>query len=86
MTESSPASDAPVVAAPVAPPPQKPSNMTRGNITGKVPLMPVKHRGRARGGRKVKAAKLSSDQKKHVGQLKKSGLISDRAASQHGLR
>jgi hypothetical protein len=56
------------------------SNVSHANITGKVPQKITKRRGGKR-----KAVKLSSDQRRHVKQLTKSGQISPRAAASHGL-
>lgn len=57
--------------------------LTHANVTGKVPAIfkrSVRHRRKGKG-----KAKLSSDQKRNVGRLQRQGLISQRAAIQHGL-
>jgi hypothetical protein len=59
------------------------SNVTRANITGKVPQS-VK-RPRRGGSRKAKPARLSGDHRKHAGALAKRGMISPQAAASHGL-
>lgn len=56
-----------------------PVNLTRASVVGKVP-------GRGKGGGPApKAGKLQAHQRHHVKKLKKSGLISERAAHRHGL-
>lgn len=73
----------------IAPPPATPapplpaSNVTRANITGKVPDAAKPHRGRS--GRGGKRARLSGDKRKHASQLIKGGIISSTAAAKSGL-
>lgn len=59
---------------------EKPANLTRANVTGKVPMIskPMRH------GRR-KAVRMSASKKRHVGSLKKTGVISERAAASHKL-
>lgn len=59
---------------------EKPANMTRGNVTGKVPKLAK------RGLRGRKLGKLSPDRKKHVGHLQQRGVISASAAAKSGLK
>lgn len=58
----------------------RPANLTRAGVTGKVPQRAIRPR---RAGKKVK---MASHQKRHVGQLQKHGQISAKAAAQTGLR
>jgi len=56
-----------------------PINLTRASVVGKVPGRGKSH------GPPPKAKHLAPHQKHHVKKLKKSGLISERAAHRHGL-
>lgn len=57
-------------------------NVTRANITGKVPDAAKPRHGRP-GARK--SVRMSGDKRKHVSQLKKGGIISNTAAAKSGL-
>lgn len=64
-------------------PDQAPSvGLTRAGVTGKVPAIFKRGRGKRKPG---KTAKLSADKRRHVRQLQKQGVISPRAAAQNGL-
>ena len=60
-------------------------NVTRANITGKVPEVMRRVRGKA-GQRKAKAVALTADKRSHVKALSKRGLISPSAAGASGLQ
>ena len=55
------------------------NNLTRANITGKVPIIMPRRTAKRKG------VKLSSDKKSHVNSLMKRGLISSKSASLNGL-
>lgn len=56
------------------------ANLTRANVTGKVP------RHAKRSPRKLgKRVKMSSQQKRHVSNLQNRGVISTGAAARHGM-
>lgn len=56
------------------------ANVTRANITGKVP-----DAAKPRHGRGGKRARLSGDKRKHVSGLKRAGVISNTAAAKAGI-
>ena len=58
------------------------ASLTRANVTGKVPQIVKPEKRSRRSGRR---GKMSVLQRKHTDQLKTRGLISERAASRHGL-
>lgn len=57
------------------------NNLTRAHVTGKVPAIVQRGRGKRRG----KSAKLSAGSKRHASQLQKRGLISPSAAKANGI-
>ena len=79
MTDNEAASPPPPTQPPETPPVSQ--TLTRANITGKVPVYAKSRRSPRKAGK----IKMSPDRKQHVNQMKRSGLISPRAASSHGL-
>lgn len=65
-----------------ASPATPPANITRANVTGKIPQAGNNQR---RASAPTKPTKMTSSKKQHARRLKKLGLISDSAASRSGL-